>query len=85
MDIRSKELKIESTISLEEMEILNDALKGVIGWKFYPIAVITNGDKEYHFICKRHPIMSRLEITVTEIYVKIQQNEPQILAIEEIK
>ncbi|NME82841.1 hypothetical protein [Clostridium sp. SM-530-WT-3G] len=85
MDIQSKELKIESTISLEEMEILNDALKGVIGWKFYPIAVITNGDKEYHFICKRHPIMSRLEITVTEIYVKIQQNEPQILAIEEIK
>ncbi|MBQ3421886.1 MAG: hypothetical protein IJH34_09490 [Romboutsia sp.] len=85
MNIQSKELRIEGTVSLEEMEILNAALKGIMGWKFYPIAVITNGDKEYHFICKRHSIISRLEITVTEIYVKIQQNEPQILAIEEIK
>lgn len=85
MDIRSKELKIENTVSLEEMKILNNALKGISGWRFYPIAVVTNGDKDYHFICKRHPIMSRLEVTVAEIHIKIQQNEPQILTIEEIR
>ncbi|HCW54853.1 MAG TPA: hypothetical protein DG753_14210 [Clostridium sp.] len=84
MDIESKELRIENTVSSEEMEILNAALKGISGWRFYPIAVITNGGMDYHFICKRHPVMSRLEITIAKIYVRIQQNEPKVLAIEEI-
>lgn len=85
MDRKDDDLRIENTVTLEDKEILNTALDGIYGWDFNPIAVITDGSQDYYFICKVKTMIKSVQMTMAKIYVKIQQNKPRLLAIEEIE
>lgn len=85
MDRKDEELRIENTVSFKDKEILETALDGIYGWNFNPIAVITDGEQEYYFICKVKTIIKSVQMTMAKIYVKIQKNKPRLLAIEEIR
>lgn len=85
MERKSEELKIENTVTLEDKEILDTALDGIYGWDFNPIAVITDGSQDYYFICKVRTMIKSVQMKMAKIYVKVMQNKPRLLAIEEIQ
>ena len=81
----SEELEIREQVTVDDKKILTKALDGIKGWNFNPIAVITNGDEDYYFICKVKTIIENLQMTMAKIYIKIQNgNNPRLLSIEEI-
>ncbi len=47
-----EELKVKDRITIEDKQMLRKALDGIKGWKFNPVAVITNGIEDYYFICR---------------------------------
>jgi len=81
----SEELKIKDQVTMDDKKILIRALDGIKGWKFNPVAVITNGGEDYYFICKVKTIIENLQMTMAKIYIKIQKDsKPRLLSIEEI-
>lgn len=81
----NEELEIRNEITTQDKNILNKAVDGIKGWKFNPIAVITNGMDDYYFICKVKTIIENLQMKMARIYIKVQEgNKPRLLAIEEI-
>lgn len=80
-----EELEIRNSISKKDRRILTKALRGIKGWNFNPIAVVTNDMEDYYFICKVKTIIEDLQMKIARIYIKIQEdNKPRLLAIEEI-
>ena len=85
MDKEITPLEIKNEVTLEDKEILITALDGIYGWKFNPIAVITNGIEDYYFICKVKTVIETRQMSMAKIYVQIQKNKrPRLLSIEEI-
>ena len=81
----NKELEIRSDVTIDDKKILRRALNGVKGWKFNPIAVVTNGVADYYFICKVKMIIENLQMKMAKIYIRVQEgNKPRLLGIEEI-
>lgn len=81
----NEELKIRDEVTIGDKKILTKALDGIKGWNFNPVAVITNGEEDYYFICKVKSIIKNLQMTMAKIYIKIQDgNKPRLLSIEEI-
>ncbi|OOM14426.1 hypothetical protein [Clostridium saccharobutylicum] len=79
-----KELEINK-VTTQDKVMLSEALDGIVGWNFNPIAVVTNGIEDYYFICKVKTIIENLQMKMAKIYVKVQQgNKPRLLSIEEI-
>ena len=79
------ELEIRNIISNEDKKILTKALDGIKGWKFNPIAVVTNGIEDYYFICKVKTAINTLQMKMAKVYIKIQnESRPRLLGIEEI-
>lgn len=65
--------------------MLRKALDGIKGWKFNPVAVITNGIEDYYFICRVKTVIKDLQMKMAKVYIKIQEgSNPRLLAIEEI-
>ena len=80
-----KELEIRNIITIEDKQILREALEGINGWNFNPIAVVTNGIEDYYFICKVKTVIKNLEMKLAKVCIKIQAgNNPRLLAIEGI-
>lgn len=80
-----KELEIRNIITIEDKQILIAALDGINGWKFNPIAVVTNGIEDYYFICKVKTVIKNLQMKMAKVYIKVQEgNNPRLLAIESI-
>jgi len=80
-----EELKIKDKITIEDKQMLRKALDGIKGWKFNPVAVITNGIEDYYFICRVKTVIKDLQMKMAKVYIKIQEgSNPRILAIEEI-
>ena len=83
-----KELEIRNIITIEDKQILREALEGINGWNFNPIAVVTNGIEDYYFICKVKTAIKNIQMKLAKVYIKIQEdNNPRllsILAIEDI-
>ena len=85
MDKGIAPLEIKNEVTDYDKEILSIALDGIYGWKFNPVAVITNGIEDYYFICKVKTIIETIQMKMAKIYVQIQKNKkPRLLAIEEI-
>lgn len=85
MDKRIAPLEIKNEVTDYDKEILSIALDGIYGWKFNPVAVITNGMEDYYFICKVKTMIETIQMKMAKIYVQIQKNKkPRLLAIEEI-
>ncbi|AQS11097.1 hypothetical protein CLOBY_32510 [Clostridium saccharobutylicum] len=85
MEKGNKGLEIMNIVTSKDKKILSKALNGIKGWKFNPIAVVTNGIEDYYFICKVKTIVENLQMKMARIYIKIQENnEPRLLSIEEI-
>ncbi|WP_035282172.1 MULTISPECIES: hypothetical protein [unclassified Clostridium] len=81
----SYDLKIRESVTSEDKQILKRALDGINGWNFNPIAVVTNGEEDYYFICKVKSVIKNLQMKMAKVYIKIQKdNEPRLLSIEEI-
>ena len=81
-----EELQIRKHVTTKDKQILITALDGINGWKFNPIAVVTNGIEDYYFICKVKTIIENLQMKMAKIYIKIQGNsKPRLLSIEEIR
>jgi len=81
----NEELEIRNEVTIDDKKILSRALSGIKGWKFNPIAVVTNGIEDYYFICKVKTIIENLQMKIAKIYIKIQEgNKPRLLGIEEI-
>ena len=79
------ELKIITTVTADDKQILRIALDGINGLIFYPIGVIKKGIEDYYFICKVKTIIRNLKIKMVKVYIKVQDNKgPMLLAIEEI-
>lgn len=80
-----KKLKLRNIITIEEKQILWEALDGMNGWNFNPIAVITNEIEDYYFICKVKTVVKNLEMKLAKVCIKIHEgNNPKLLAIESI-
>ncbi|ABR32726.1 MULTISPECIES: hypothetical protein [Clostridium] len=80
-----EELKIKDKITIEDKQMLRKALDGIKGWKFNPVAVITNGIEDYYFICRVKTVIKDLQMKMAKVYIKIQEgSNPRLLAIEEI-
>ena len=80
-----EELKVKDRITIEDKQMLRKALDGIKGWKFNPVAVITNGIEDYYFICRVKTVIKDLQMKMAKVYIKIQEgSNPRILAIEEI-
>ncbi len=80
-----KELEIRNIITIEEKQMLWEAVDGINGWNFNPIAVVTNNVEDYYFICKVKTVIKNLEMKVAKVCIKIQEgNNPRLLAIEDI-
>ncbi|MCI1478716.1 MAG: hypothetical protein LKH93_10810 [Clostridium beijerinckii] len=80
-----EELKVKDKITIEDKQMLRKALDGIKGWKFNPVAVITNGIEDYYFICRVKTVIKDLQMKMAKVYIKIQEgSNPRILAIEEI-
>ncbi|CUU45786.1 hypothetical protein ACUH7Y_02950 [Clostridium beijerinckii] len=80
-----EELKIKDKITVEDKQMLRKALDGIKGWKFNPVAVITNGIEDYYFICRVKTVIKDLQMKMAKVYIKIQEgSNPRLLAIEEI-
>ena len=85
MDKGIAPLEIKNEVTDYYKEILSIALDGIYGWKFNPVAVITNGMEDYYFICKVKTMIETIQMKMAKIYVQIQKNKkPRLLAIEEI-
>lgn len=85
MDKGIAPLEIKNEVTDYDKEILSIALDGIYGWKFNPVAVITNGMEDYYFICKVRTMIETIQMKMAKIYVQIQKNKkPRLLAIEEI-
>ncbi len=85
MDKGIAPLEIKNKVTDYDKEILSIALDGIYGWKFNPVAVITNGMEDYYFICKVKTMIETIQMKMAKIYVQIQKNKkPRLLAIEEI-
>ncbi|EDT74165.1 hypothetical protein AB2T96_10450 [Clostridium butyricum] len=85
MDKGIAPLEIKNEVTDYDKEILSIALDGIYGWKFNPVAVITNGMEDYYFICKVKTMIETIQMKMAKIYVQIQKNKkPRLLAIEEI-
>ena len=85
MDKGIAPLEIKNEVTDYDKEILSIALDGIYGWKFNPVAVITNGIEDYYFICKVKTMIETIQMKMAKIYVHIQKNKkPRLLAIEEI-
>ncbi|ALP90741.1 MULTISPECIES: hypothetical protein [Clostridium] len=85
MDKGIAPLEIKNEVTDYDKEILSIALDGIYGWKFNPVAVITNGIEDYYFICKVKTMIETIQMKMAKIYVQIQKNKkPRLLAIEEI-
>lgn len=85
MDKEIAPLEIKNEVTDYDKEILSIALDGIYGWKFNPVAVITNGMEDYYFICKVKTMIETIQMKMAKIYVQIQKNKkPRLLAIEEI-
>ncbi|MDB2158768.1 hypothetical protein [Clostridium butyricum] len=85
MDKGIAPLEIKNEVTDYDKEILSIALDGIYGWKFNPVAVITNGIEDYYFICKVKTMIATIQMKMAKIYVQIQKNKkPRLLAIEEI-
>jgi len=81
----NEELEIMHKVTSKEKKIFKRALDEIKGWKFNPIAVVTNGIEGYYFICKVKTIIDNLQMKMARIYIKIQEgNKPRLLSIEEI-
>jgi len=81
----SGELRIRTTVTVEDKQILRIALDGINGLTFYPIAVIKKGDEDYYFICKLKTIIKNLGIKMVKVYIKVQDKKgPILLGVEEI-
>ena len=81
----NEELEIRSEVTIDDKKILSRALNGIKGWKFNPIAVVTNGVEDYYFICKVKTIIENLQMKMAKIYIRVQEgNKPRLLGIEEI-
>ncbi|MBE6087942.1 hypothetical protein [Clostridium beijerinckii] len=80
-----EELKVKDKITIEDKQMLRKALDGIKGWKFNPVAVITNGIEDYYFICRVKTVIKDLQMKMAKVYIKIQEgSNPRLLAIEEI-
>lgn len=80
-----KKLELKNIITIEEKQILWEALDGINGWNFNPIAVITNEIEDYYFICKVKTAVKNLEMKLAKVCIKIHEgNTPKLLAIESI-
>lgn len=80
-----EELKIKDKITIEDKQMLRKALDGIKGWKFNPVAVITNGIEDYYFICRVKTVIKDLQMKMAKVYIRIQEgSNPRLLAIEEI-
>ena len=77
-------MEIRKDITVEDKEILNRAVDGINGWDFNPIAVITNGQDQYYFICKVKTIIENLQMKIAKISIIMQERIPRLLGIEEI-
>ena len=65
--------------------MLWEAVDGINGWNFNPIAVVTNNMEDYYFICKVKTVIKNLEMKLAKVCIKIQEgNNPRLLAIESI-
>lgn len=85
MEKENDRLEIKDSVSIEDKQILRKALDGINGWNFNPVAVVTNGVEEYYFICKVRSVIENLQMEMAKVYIKVQKdNEPRLLAIEEI-
>ncbi|MVX66670.1 hypothetical protein GKZ28_23670 [Clostridium chromiireducens] len=85
MEKENDSLEIKDSVSIEDKQILRKALDGINGWNFNPVAVVTNGVEEYYFICKVRSVIENLQMEMAKVYIKVQKdNEPRLLAIEEI-
>lgn len=80
-----KYLEIRNIITLEDKQILKEALEGIKGWNFNPIAVVTNRLEDYYFICKVKTVIEDLQMKLAKVHIRIQEgNNPRLLAIEGI-
>lgn len=68
-----EELKIKDKITIEDKQMLRKALDGIKGWKFNPVAVITNGIEDYYFICRVKTVIKDLQMKMAKVYIKIQE------------
>lgn len=80
----NNQMEIRKDITVEDKEILNRAVDGINGWDFNPIAVITNGQDQYYFICKVKTIIENLQMKIAKISIIMQERIPRLLGIEEI-
>lgn len=53
------ELNLSKSITIEEKQMLWEAVDGINGWNFNPIAVVTNNMKDYYFICKVKTVIKK--------------------------
>lgn len=65
----NNQMEIRKDITVEDKEILNRAVDGINGWDFNPIAVITNGQDQYYFICKVKTIIENLQMKIAKISI----------------
>lgn len=85
MTRETKELEIRNEVSKKDKKVLRKALSGIRGWKFNPVAVVTNGMEDYYFICKVKTLVENLQMKMARVYIRIQEGKnPRVLAIEEI-
>lgn len=86
MEKKSDEIKINGLITSEHKQMLSRALDGINGWNFNPIALVTNGQEDYYFICKVKSAIKGLQMKVVKVYIKISKdNKPRLLSIEKIE
>ncbi|OOM10430.1 hypothetical protein [Clostridium saccharobutylicum] len=79
------ELEVRNIITIEDKQILREALDGINGWNFNPIVVVTNGIEDYYFICKVKTVIKNLEMKLAKVCIKIQEGKnPRLLGIEGI-
>lgn len=77
-------MEMKNEITNEEKIILNTAVDGINGWDFNPVALVTNGEDEYYFICKVKTIIDNLQMKMAKLYVKMMNTKPRLLSIEAI-
>ena len=77
-------MEIKSEITNSDKQILQVAVDGINGWSFNPVALVTNGEDEYYFICKVKTVIEDLQMKMARLYVKMMNTKPRLLSIESI-
>ena len=77
-------MEIKSEITNSDKQILQVAVDGINGWNFNPVALVTNGEDEYYFICKVKTVIEDLQMKMARLYVKMMNTKPRLLSIESI-